>query len=201
MPERLRLNNYRTTPVKAVDVKPPSPSVDTQLAPLKVSKAKQSPAPLNVKAQHTSPTSSSPRETGTPENNEGGKQWARKGKVKTDALTLSPVGLVFTRVVAIIVGNREWRFTYLHRAMKSTAEQNSGKSLTPPVCRLVYRYRRTSPQPATLGVGESDRCRDVASAEVQLYLCSYYLSHYPKCKERNSNHLLATQPLFLFFLC
>jgi len=93
--------------VKAVDVKPPSPSVDTQLAPLKVSKAKQSPAPLNVKAQHTSPTSSSPRETGTPENNEGGKQWARKGKVKTDPLTLSPVGLVLTRVIAVSVGNRE----------------------------------------------------------------------------------------------
>ena len=88
MPERLRLNNYRPTPVKAADVKPPSPSVDTQLAPLKVSKAKQSPVPLNVK----SPTSSSPRETGTPESNEAGKQWGRKGKVKTDPLTLSPVG-------------------------------------------------------------------------------------------------------------
>lgn len=93
--------------MKAVDVKPPSPSVDTQLAPLKVSKAKQSPVPLNVKTQHTSPTSSSPRETGTPESNEAGKQWARKSKVKTDSLALSPVGFVFTRVIAINVGNRE----------------------------------------------------------------------------------------------
>lgn len=110
MPERLRLNNYRPTPVKAVDVKPPSPSVDTQLAPLKVSKAKQSPVPLNVKTQHTSPTSSSPRETGTPESNEAGKQWARKSKVKTDPLALSPVGFVFTRVIAINVVNREWLY-------------------------------------------------------------------------------------------
>lgn len=93
--------------MKAVDVKPPSPSVDTQLAPLKVSKAKQSPVPLNVKTQHTNPTSSSPRETGTPESNEAGKQWARKSKVKTDPLALSPVGFVFTRVIAINVVNRE----------------------------------------------------------------------------------------------
>lgn len=106
MPERLRLNNYKPTPVKAVDVKPPSPSVDTHLAPLKLSKAKQSPVPLNVKTQHTSPTSSSPREAVTPESNEGGKQWARKGKVKTDPLTLSPVGFVFNHVIAVNVGIR-----------------------------------------------------------------------------------------------
>ena len=114
MPERLRLNNYRPTPVKGVEVKPPSPSVDTQLAPLKVSKAKQSPVPLNVKSQHTSPASSSPREAGTPESNEGGKQWARKAKVKTDPLALSPVGFVFTRVIAVVnVRSRECSLTYL----------------------------------------------------------------------------------------
>ncbi|XP_078357629.1 uncharacterized protein LOC144642530 isoform X2 [Oculina patagonica] len=89
MPDRLRLNNYRSSPVKPVEIKPPSPSTDTHLAPLKVAKAKQSPVPMNVKTQHSSP--GSPRETGTPENNDSGKQWARKGKVKTDPLTLSPV--------------------------------------------------------------------------------------------------------------
>ena len=74
-----------------MEIKPPSPSTETQLAPLKVAKAKQSPVPLNIKPQHGS---SSPREAGTPENSENGKQWARKVKVKTDPLSLSPVRFV-----------------------------------------------------------------------------------------------------------
>lgn len=85
--------------MKPVEIKPPSPSTDTHLAPLKVAKAKQSPVPLNVKTQHTSP--GSPREAGTPENNDSGKQWARKGKVKTDPLTLSPVRFVLSPVIVI----------------------------------------------------------------------------------------------------
>lgn len=98
MPDRLRLNNYRSAPVKAADIKPPSPSTDTHLAPLKVAKAKQSPVPLNVKTQHSSP--GSPREAGTPElSNDNSKQWARKGKVKADPLTLSPVRFVFSHII------------------------------------------------------------------------------------------------------
>jgi len=89
MPERLRLNNIRPTPVRPVDIKPPSPSTETQLAPLKLLKAKQSPVPLNAKPQHAG--SSSPREVGTPESGDNGKQWAKKVKSKSDPLTLSPV--------------------------------------------------------------------------------------------------------------
>ena len=100
MPERLRLNNIRPTPVKPVDIKPPSPSTETQLAPLKVAKAKQSPVPLNVKPQHAG--SSSPREVTTPESIENGKlQWARKVKAKADPLNLSPVRFGACHVVMI----------------------------------------------------------------------------------------------------
>jgi len=97
MPERLRLSNtYKPTPM---DIKPPSPSTETPLAPLKVAKVKQSPVPLNVKSQHSG--SSSPREVTSPESTDNGKQWARKVKVKSDPLSLSPVrfvtmGTVFT---------------------------------------------------------------------------------------------------------
>lgn len=87
MPERLRLDNIRPTPVKPTDIKPPSPSTETQLAPLRFAKAKQSPVPLNIKPQAAG--SSSPREVGTPEN-ENGWQWARKVKAKTDPLVFSP---------------------------------------------------------------------------------------------------------------
>ena len=106
MPARLRLNNFRPTPVKPVEIKPPSPSTDTYLAPLKVvAKAKQSPVPLNVKTQHSSPTTCSPREVVTPESNDNSKQWARKGKVKTDSMALSPVRLV---ICATIVNRGKW---------------------------------------------------------------------------------------------
>lgn len=87
MPERLRLSNtYKPTPM---DIKPPSPSTEAPLAPLKVAKVKQSPVPLNVKSQHSG--SSSPREVASPESTDNGKQWARKVKVKSDPLNLSPV--------------------------------------------------------------------------------------------------------------
>jgi len=97
MPERLRLNNIRPTPVRPVDIKPPSPSTETQLAPLKLLKAKQSPVPLNAKPQHAG--SSSPREVGTPESGDNGKQWAKKVKSKSDPLALSPVRFVPCDVV------------------------------------------------------------------------------------------------------
>ena len=97
MPERLRLNNIRPIPVKPTDIKPPSPSQDTQLAPLKVAKAKQNPVPLNIKPQHAGP--GSPREVGTPEGVENGKQWARKVKTNPDPLNLSPFRFVNCNVV------------------------------------------------------------------------------------------------------
>ena len=73
--------------------------MDTHLAPLKVAKAKQSPVPLTVKTQHTSP--GSPRETVTPDSNDTGKQWARKGKIKTDPLTLSPARFVLSQLIML----------------------------------------------------------------------------------------------------
>lgn len=92
MPERLRLDNYKPTPLKPVEMKPPSPSTELLLAPLKIAKAKQSPVPVNAKTQHSSPTTGSPREAGTPDNND--IYWARKGKVKADTLTLNTVRFV-----------------------------------------------------------------------------------------------------------
>ena len=105
MPERLRLSNtYKPTPM---DIKPPSPSTETPLAPLKVAKVKQSPVPLNVKSQHSG--SSSPREIATPESTDNGKQWARKVKVKSDPLSLSPVRFVTMGTVFI----RFWEMNHL----------------------------------------------------------------------------------------
>lgn len=89
MPERLRLDNYKPTPLKPAEMKPPSPSTELLLAPLKIAKAKQSPVPVNAKTQHSSPTTGSPREAGTPDSND--IYWARKGKVKADTLTLNTV--------------------------------------------------------------------------------------------------------------
>ncbi|XP_022796987.1 caskin-1-like isoform X2 [Stylophora pistillata] len=89
MPERLRLDNYKSTPLKPVEMKPPSPSTEALLAPLKIAKAKQNPVPMNTKTQLSSPTTSSPGEAGTPDCND--MHWARKGKLKADTLTLTTV--------------------------------------------------------------------------------------------------------------
>lgn len=85
MPERLRIDNIKPTPVKPSEIQPPSPS-EAPLAPLKVTKTKQN----SVVVTPQYPGTSSPREGGTPDN-ESGKQWARKVKLKADLLTPSPV--------------------------------------------------------------------------------------------------------------
>lgn len=88
MPERLRIDNIKPTPVKPSEIQPPSPS-EAPLAPLKVTKTKQN----SVVVTPQYPGTSSPSEGGTPDI-ESGKQWARKVKLKADPLTPSPVGFV-----------------------------------------------------------------------------------------------------------
>lgn len=87
MPDRLRINNIRPTPVKPSEIPPPSTTIEASLAPLKVTKAKQNSVPVTITPQHAG--SSCPREVSTPEI-ENGKQLTRKGKLKVDPLTPSP---------------------------------------------------------------------------------------------------------------